>query len=74
MEYLAQASDGLPSQATMQMQRDIVPQTGRDTQHNFLAQVGVYPIVDAVVFLPKRYFQEVKMIDLQGFLVSEEMA
>lgn len=65
---------GLPSQATMLMKRDIVPQAGRDTQHNFLARVGAYPIVDAVVFLPKWYFQEVKMIDLHGLRVSEEMA
>lgn len=65
---------GLPSQATMLKKRDTVPQTGRDTQYNFLAQVGVYPIVDAVVFLPKWYFQEVKMINLHNFIVSEEMA
>lgn len=32
MEYLAQASDGLLSQSTNLMKRDIVTQTGRDTQ------------------------------------------
>lgn len=53
MGYLAQASGGLPSHSTTRMKRERVTQIGRDTQHNFLAKVGVCAIVGTVAFVSK---------------------
>lgn len=61
MEYLAQASNGLPPQYTTLMKRGIVTHTGRDTQHHFLAKVvGKGAIVDTVVFVLKMIFSRSK--------------